>query len=53
MNPSTRLTKTRRTDVTCVACRREEAEYVIVLSNGTETDSGIHQKCAEQVRGSS
>ena len=49
MNLRVRLVKTKRTDVMCVECQNFHADHVIVRTDGTETDSGVHSKCAEQV----
>ncbi len=45
MNLKIKIVKTKRSDVLCVACGGFQAEHVIVLTTGVETDSGIHGKC--------
>jgi hypothetical protein len=44
------LMPTKRTDVICAACYGFRADYVIVRIDGSETDSGVHRKCAETVQ---
>lgn len=50
MNLRIRLVKTRRTDVMCAVCQNFHADHVIVRTDGTETDSGVHSKCAADVK---
>ena len=50
MNVRIRLIPTDRTDVICVACFQFIADHVIVRTDGTETDSGIHARCVGDVQ---
>jgi hypothetical protein len=50
MNLRVRLRPTDRTDVLCVSCGGFQADHVIVRSDGIETDSGCHKKCADEVQ---
>ena len=47
MNLRVKLMPTRRTDVLCATCNNFRAEYVIVRTDGSETDSGVHGRCAD------
>lgn len=49
MNIRLRLQPTQRTDVMCLACLQFRCEEVIVRADGTETDTGVHRKCASEV----
>jgi hypothetical protein len=50
VNLRIRLMKTKRTDVMCAVCQNFHADHVIVRTDGTETDTGVHSRCAEQVK---
>lgn len=43
------LTPTRRTDVLCAACGNFGAERVILRLDDSETDMGVHDKCAPEI----
>lgn len=49
MNLRIKLMPTKRTDVMCTSCGRFRADLVVVRRDGTETDSGVHKKCAQDV----
>jgi len=49
VNLRIKLVKTSRTDVMCTSCQGFGADHVIVRTDGTETDSGVHKKCADSV----
>jgi hypothetical protein len=46
VNLRIKLVPTRRTDVLCVSCLQFHADHVLVRRDGTETDSGVHKRCA-------
>jgi hypothetical protein len=50
VNLRIKLMPTRRTDVLCVSCLNFHADHVLVRRDGTETDSGVHKKCAGEVQ---
>jgi hypothetical protein len=50
MSLRVRLRRTNRSDVLCATCNNFRAEYVIVRVDGTETDSGVHRGCANDVQ---
>lgn len=39
------LKPTKRTDVMCLSCFRFHCERVIVRTDGSETDMGVHNRC--------
>jgi hypothetical protein len=43
------LMTTHRTDVLCVSCGNFGAERVIVRRDDSETDAGVHVKCAQEI----
>lgn len=49
MNLRVRLQPTDRTDVICICCLQFRSDKVIVRGDGTETDTGVHKKCAGEV----
>ena len=49
MNLRVRLQPTGRTDVMCICCLQFFSDEVIVRTDGTETDTGVHKKCAPEV----
>jgi hypothetical protein len=50
MNLRIKLSPTRRSDVLCVSCGNFHADHVLVRHDGTETDSGVHKRCAAEVQ---
>jgi hypothetical protein len=44
-----KLVPTKRSDVMCVRCLGFQADHVILLTNGTEADTGVHKKCVDEI----
>ena len=50
MNLKVKLMPTQRTDVLCIGCGNFGATQVVVrTADASETDVGIHPKCADEV----
>lgn len=43
MNLRLHIVKTKRSDVLCVGCGGFQADHVVVLADGSETDYGVHR----------
>lgn len=41
--------RTKRTDLTCMACGRFRTEYEVVVAGGGEPHAGVHTACMESV----
>lgn len=49
MNLKIKLSPTMRSDVLCTACGSFHADHVVVRTDGTETDVGVHKRCADDL----
>ena len=45
MNINVKIVRTKRSDVMCLACTGFRADHVILRTDGSETDMGVHKKC--------
>jgi hypothetical protein len=46
MNVKLHLVRTQATAILCVACGRFGADHVITLADASETEYGVHKRCA-------